>query len=180
MKYIYILLFLLIICTSYIERSGNNDNCQVAEKAAAVLERNDKPRVLSNDTGRVFPIGVTESTGRDSQSNGKGDSNRIHRGSGYSGRIVTFIVTAYTKSDGNMNGRGRTAYGTMVRHKVTVASDSLKYGTKIYFPSINKIVVVEDKFGGDKPINRLDLYITTKREALDWGVRKMKGVVLND
>lgn len=180
MKYIYILLFLLIICTSYIERRGNNDNCQVAEKAAAVLERNAKPRVLQHDTGRVFPIGVTESTGRDSQSNGKGNSNRIHRSSGYSGRIVTFIVTAYTKNDAGMNGKGITASGTLARHMHTIAaSRGYRFGQQIYIPELG-ILTVEDR-GGRIRGNHIDLYLNVNREeARRFGVRKMKGVVLND
>lgn len=103
-------------------------------------------------------------------------------------RKVMFDVSAYTASDDNMRGDGITASQRKAIPWRTVASSRhYPIGTRIYFPQIKRTVVVYDRFASAKkekelkiPANRIDLYVGIKnrKEALQFGRRKMEGVIL--
>ncbi len=71
-----------------------------------------------------------------------------------------------------------TANGTRV-HSGTIAANFLKFGTKVRIPEYfgNKIFTVEDRthprYG-----NRVDVWMKTRSDALNFGIRKLKIEVL--
>lgn len=140
----------------------------------SIGERENKPRERINgikSTVHSKPIGSSCTKTTDTTA-----KSRLQ-----SAEMVTFIVTAYTRNDYGMDGRGITSSGRKARHMHTVASRGLKIGTRIRLVELNRIVVVEDKFGVHKAGNRLDLYIggpNAKSKAIKFGKRKIKGVIL--
>ncbi len=87
------------------------------------------------------------------------------------------IVTAYTKNDKSMNGKGITASGKPVQEGVTVAAPSdIPLGTKLYIPALKHTYTVTDR-GGAITGNRLDLYVAVKEKALTFGVKKLEVIV---
>lgn len=92
---------------------------------------------------------------------------------------MLFEVTAYTKSDFSMNGKGITASGTKVMQNRTIASSRrIPYGTRIFFPKLGRTYVVEDRGGAIKG-NRIDIYMDSRTEALKFGRKKLEGVILD-
>ena len=85
--------------------------------------------------------------------------------------VGTFKVTAYCSCSaccGNSNGI--TASGTKATAGRTIAADTSKFplGTELTFNG--HTYVVEDT-GGAISGNRIDLYMSSHQEALNWGVR---------
>ena len=94
------------------------------------------------------------------------------------GRRVMFEVTAYMAHDSGMNGKGITASGVRARRWYTVAaSRGYPYGTRIHFPALGKTFVVQDR-GGAIRGNRIDLFVSSRAEALKFGRKWLEGVVL--
>lgn len=91
---------------------------------------------------------------------------------------TTFEVTAYTKSDSGMNGLGITASGVRAKRLHTIAaSRNIPYGTKIFFPELGRTFVVQDR-GGAIRKNRIDIFMEDRQTALEFGRRKLKGIIL--
>lgn len=96
-----------------------------------------------------------------------------------SSTVKVFKVTAYcscSKCCGT-HANGYTSSGTKATAGRTVAAPSnLAYGTKL---NINgKTYVVEDR-GGAISGNRIDIYVDSHSQALDWGVKYLPVEVLN-
>ena len=100
------------------------------------------------------------------------------RTSGISGQSGVYKVTAYCacmyccgKTD------GVTASGTQATANRTIAAPStFAFGTKVIMNGIT--YTVEDR-GGAIQGNRIDIYMDTHQEALQWGVRYIDVEVLN-
>lgn len=101
-----------------------------------------------------------------------------NRTSGISGQSGVYKVTAYCacmQCCGKTNGI--TASGTKATANRTIAAPStFKFGTKVVMNGIT--YVVEDR-GGAIQGNRIDIYMDTHAEALQWGVRYVELEVLN-
>ena len=80
-------------------------------------------------------------------------------------------VTAYTKDDAGMNGRGITASGEKAVEERTIAADpAIPFGSRVYIPELGKTYTVTDR-GGAIRGNRLDLYMVSRKKALKFGVQ---------
>lgn len=99
------------------------------------------------------------------------------RTSGISGQSGVYKVTAYCacmQCCGKTNGI--TASGTKATANRTIAAPStFKFGTKVVINGIT--YTVEDR-GGAIQGNRIDIYMDTHKEALQWGVRYVEVEVL--
>ena len=83
-------------------------------------------------------------------------------------------VTAYTKNDAGMNGRGITTSGVRVAEGQTIAADSsIPFGTEIYIPALGRTYTVTDR-GGAIYSDRLDLYMEKRKDALRFGVQELE------
>ncbi len=100
------------------------------------------------------------------------------RTSGISGQSGVYKVTAYCacmQCCGKTNGI--TASGTQATANRTIAAPStFAFGTKVVMNGIT--YTVEDR-GGAIQGNRIDIYMDTHQEALQWGVRYVDVEVLN-
>lgn len=100
---------------------------------------------------------------------------------------INVIATAYTASaDECGNSNGITASGTKVSFsRGTIAAPfDIPFETKIVIPELNKTFIVEDR-GNKKYIRwinkstlRIDVYLKTKAEAKEFGVKKLKGYLI--
>jgi len=88
-------------------------------------------------------------------------------------------VTAYTKNDRGMNGKGITANGERVSEDRTIAADAgIPFGTEIYIPELGKTFVVTDR-GEAIHGDRLDLYMESRKDALEFGVQDLEVYIRN-
>lgn len=100
---------------------------------------------------------------------------------------INIIATAYTAAkDETGRGDGITASGLKVSlSRGTIAAPpDVPFGTKINIPELNKIFIVEDR-GSKKHIRRInqdtiriDVYMKTKDEAREFGVKHLKGYII--
>ena len=72
-----------------------------------------------------------------------------------------------------------TATGTKPTAGRTIAVDPtvIPYGTKIYIPEFDKVFIAEDCGGGIKG-NKVDIFMNTKEECINWGVRNITIYIL--
>ncbi|MDD2753230.1 MAG: hypothetical protein PHT44_01330 [Candidatus Portnoybacteria bacterium] len=88
------------------------------------------------------------------------------------GKVV--IVTAYSSTpDQTDNSPFITANGTFVRDGI-VAANFLPFGTKIRFPEFSgdKVFTVTDRMA-KKHNNKIDIWMTSRGAALQFGVKKL-------
>lgn len=94
-------------------------------------------------------------------------------------RNMTVTVTAYSSTvDQTDSSPFITAAGTHVREGI-VACNFLPFGTKIRFPQLskNKIYVVEDRMA-KKNNHKIDIWFTTREQAKQFGVKRLRVEVL--
>ncbi len=87
-------------------------------------------------------------------------------------RTMTISVTAYSSTPDQTSGDPyTTASGTQVRDGV-IAANFLPIGTRVRFPEYfgDKIFVVEDRMSS-RYWYKADIWMPTRAEALEWGVR---------
>jgi len=89
-------------------------------------------------------------------------------------------VTAYTdgyESTGKVPGDpafGITASGQPTQEGRTIAADkSIPFGTEVYIPELRQTYTVADRGGAIKG-DRLDLYIESLEDALEFGVKDLE------
>jgi 3D (Asp-Asp-Asp) domain-containing protein len=97
-----------------------------------------------------------------------------------SGKIISVFATAYSSTvDQCDSSPFITASGTRV-HDGTLAANFLRFGTRVKFPTLygEKIFIVEDRM---KPssLRKVDLWFPTRNEAIVFGVKRTKMVVLD-
>ena len=92
-------------------------------------------------------------------------------------RKMTVTATAYTsaKDEG-----GKYAYNGQILRDGHIAADFsvLPLGTKVYIPQFNKVFTVVDKGSAIKK-NKIDIWMQTKKQAWDWGIRTIDIYVLD-
>lgn len=101
----------------------------------------------------------------DSVTNKPGSSNDIS---------YSMQVKAYAYCTGTI-----TATGTKPIFGRTIAVDPtiIPYGTRVYIPEFDKTFVAEDCGGGIKG-NKIDIYMNTEKECLNWGVQNITIYIL--
>ena len=79
---------------------------------------------------------------------------------------MTVSATAYS-------GHGITATGTVPKWG-TIAVDPkiIPYGTKVYIPQFKQYFIAEDCGGGIKG-NKIDIFMTSESQCVNWGVRNI-------
>jgi len=88
-------------------------------------------------------------------------------------RFLIMEATAYTKSPEEGTADGITATGHRVRRGVVAVDPSvIPLGTKLYVEGYGEAVALDT--GGAIKGMRIDLYMDTKKEAFEWGRRKVK------
>lgn len=86
--------------------------------------------------------------------------------------VVKAVVTAYTKDDPGMDGRGITYTGTKARRGVAaVDPEVIPLGSVLFVPGYG-YARAEDTGGAIKG-NRIDLYFESKDEAIKWGKKRL-------
>ena len=86
----------------------------------------------------------------------------------------TMDVKAYAYCTGNI-----TATGTKPTFGRTIAVDPtvIPYGTRVYIKEFDKTFIAEDCGGAIKG-NKIDIYMNTKEECINWGVRNLTIYIL--
>jgi len=83
-------------------------------------------------------------------------------------------ITAYTKNGKGMNGKGITTNGQRTIEGHTIAApESIPFGTQINIPALGKTFTVTDRGGAIKG-NRLDLFMESRKDAMEFGIREME------
>ena len=147
-----------------------NHSLQAEQKTKNDIVICDKTKVLSD--GKIHLPGVT-----------------IQGGTFNTHDICTeidIIATEYTSAQ-NECGRsdGKTASGVYVSLNKTIAADiSIPFGTRIKVPELNNNTYIVEDRGASRCIKidadgtyHIDIYVLTKKEAFDFGVRKFKGYI---
>lgn len=95
-------------------------------------------------------------------------------GKEYQGRKLQVVSTAYC-------GSQKTATGTWakVRHTIAVDPKVIPYGSKIYIPELNFVGVAEDCGSAIKQ-NKVDIFMGSYREAMNWGIRNITIFVIEE
>lgn len=96
-------------------------------------------------------------------------------------RNVWATVTAYSSTRDQTDASPFiTASGTHV-HSGTIAWNAVPIGTEVRIPSIygDKIFVVEDRLNAGATAFHLDIWMTSREEALQWGAQILKIEVLS-
>ena len=98
-------------------------------------------------------------------------SNQVVSSSNLSGRTITVNASAYS-------GDGITSTGTKPKWG-TIAVDPkvIPYGTKVYIPMYNKVFIAEDCGGAIKG-NKIDIYMNSTQECLNFGRRNIEIKIL--
>ena len=94
------------------------------------------------------------------------------------GSKITVIATAYTSSREECDDTPFiTASGQRVFWGVIAADPKFPFGTKIYIPYFQKTFIVLDRGGAIKG-NRIDIWMSNKKDAIKFGSKKLIVYVL--
>lgn len=86
-------------------------------------------------------------------------------------------ISAYTKNDPGMDGRGITTSEEPVEEGRTIAvPPDIPFGAELYIPALGKTYIAKDHGGAIKG-NRLDLYMEDRNRALDFGVQYLEVII---
>jgi 3D (Asp-Asp-Asp) domain-containing protein len=103
---------------------------------------------------------------------------------------INIICTAYTADPSeNGNNLGITAYGTRLRNGICAIPRNLKLGTKIHIQGLTQFIGTDDLSGEDYgnpkyicPLDsntiRIDVFMDSKDDALNFGVKEFKGYII--
>lgn len=94
-------------------------------------------------------------------------------------KIIT--ATAYSSTIDQCDNSPFIAASGMRVHDGMVAANFLKFGTRVRFPDYfgDKIFVVEDRMN-KRFSDRVDIWMNTKEEALNFGIRKVRVEILQN
>ena len=89
------------------------------------------------------------------------------------GKLMKVGATAYCNDP-------ITSTGTIPQSGRTIAIDPkiIPYGTKVYIPQFNKVFIAEDCGSAIKG-NRIDIYMDTYDECMNWGYRNIDIYILD-
>jgi len=96
-------------------------------------------------------------------------------------KTYTAVATGYSSTVDQCDADPfTTASGTTV-HRGTLAANSLSFGTEVMFPDYfgDRVFIVEDRMA-KRFSNRMDIWFETRSEALQFGKRTLKVMVLSD
>lgn len=95
----------------------------------------------------------------------------------YKGKRMTVKATAYTSA---WDEGGAYAYNGQKLRDGHIAADFkvLPLGTKVYIPQFNKVFTVVDTGSAIKG-NKIDIWMATKQQCKNWGIRTIEIIVLN-
>lgn len=142
---------------------GKND-----ELARELKEARNYPRQLSSASTSTKKEPTVAAASQSSSSNS-------------SGKTINAVGTAY---NANCKGcSGITTSGKPVGNGMIAMADWVPLGTKVRitcpsYPSINGVYTVEDRGGAIKG-NKVDIFMSTYSEAIDFGRRDIKVEILN-
>jgi 3D (Asp-Asp-Asp) domain-containing protein len=94
-------------------------------------------------------------------------------------KIINLEVTGYTNNDEGMNGKGITKSGLQATEETIAAPQNIDLGTNIYIEGYGS-KVVQDRGGMIKEkegIYCIDIWCSTREEALQIGRRRVKGIM---
>jgi 3D (Asp-Asp-Asp) domain-containing protein len=89
------------------------------------------------------------------------------------GKRMTVRATAYSSTvDQTDADPFTTASGQKVRSGI-IAMNGLKFGTKVRIPQYygNKVFVVQDRMARRWGMSRIDIWMPTRADAIQWGIR---------
>jgi len=91
--------------------------------------------------------------------------------------VIKAVVTAYTRNDPGMDGKGITFTGTKARPGVAaVDPEVIPLGSVLFVPGYG-YARAEDTGGAIKG-NRIDLYFEDREEAFRWGKKELDVEIL--
>jgi len=96
-------------------------------------------------------------------------------------RTYTVVVTGYSSTVDQCDADPFTTASMTTVHRGTLAANSLSFGTEVMFPDYfgDRVFIVEDRMA-KRFSNRMDIWFETRSEALKFGKRKLKVMVLSD
>ena len=108
---------------------------------------------------------------------GKSGLEIADRGSFSRSKVVTMESTAYLPTDGS--GHGRTASGLMAKYGVVAVDPKVvKIGTVVFVEGYGLAVAADT--GGAIKGNKIDVCMTDRSKAMQWGRRKVKVHIFTD
>lgn len=134
-----------------------------------IVKQGDKVNVTGEEQNGFYPVKAGDKSGyiMVSYLGSKPSNVTTTKESVSKESLGIFKITAYTASSS-----ARTASGTKCKSGRTIAAPSrFAFGTKLMFNG--NVYTVEDR-GGAIVNNILDLYVDSKSEAVQWGVRYME------
>ena len=89
------------------------------------------------------------------------------------GKNMKVKATSYT-------GKQLTYLGTQARYGV-IATDPkvIPLGSKVYIPYFDKVFIAEDTGSAIKG-NKIDIWLPTYKEAMNWGIRNIDIIILDN
>jgi len=141
-----------------------NDNLFAVIQGSALVSQNSL-LVLDQKSGQVYAGSQTKKTVYPSIVSDSQNVIEVKQGT---------IVTAYSSTpDQTDDSPFITAMGSTVRDGI-VACNFLKFGTKVRLPEIygDKVFVVEDRMA-KKNSHKLDVWMETREQALQFGVKRL-------
>ncbi|MEK7570300.1 MAG: hypothetical protein AAB515_02595 [Patescibacteria group bacterium] len=102
--------------------------------------------------------------------------NKVHQVT----RVRTVVMTAYSSTKDQTDGDPfTTASGKKVRDGI-IAMNGVPFGTKVRIPEKfgSKVFVVQDRMNARYGSSRADIWMKTRHDAKQWGVRRVKVEIL--
>ena len=148
-------------------RSGSSTSYNIVGK----IYKGDKVEILETSNGWHK---IKASNGKIGWVSGDYISQPSNSSSNASLNVAkTLNVKAYAYTGGGITATGTKArYGTLA-----VDPKVIPYGTKVYIKELDKVFTAEDCGGGIKG-NKIDIYMNTKEECINWGVRNITLYIL--
>lgn len=72
-----------------------------------------------------------------------------------------------------------TGVKPVVGRTIAVDPKVIPYGTKVYIPQLNKVFIAEDCGSAIKG-NRIDIFMNSYDECMNWGYKDITIIILND
>ena len=72
-----------------------------------------------------------------------------------------------------------TGVKPVVGRTIAVDPKVIPYGTKVYIPELNKVFIAED-CGSAIKRNRIDIFMNTYDECMNWGYKDITIIILNN
>ena len=89
------------------------------------------------------------------------------------GKRMKFVCTAYCNDPVTYTGNKPIPFKTLAADLSV-----LPLGTKVYIPMFDKVFIVDDVGGAIKG-NRVDIYMNTYKQAMDFGIRELEIIILD-